>query len=228
MNILLADDDNDILIYLTELLKKRGFNVIAVKNGVEALDAYIDKHIDMLICDEMMPEISGNMVLKEIRRQDPVLPVIMVTAKGTTADKKLSFGLGADDYIVKPVDGEELIMRIEAVCRRARINTERKITVGDIVFDCETNSVINLKNGEKVIPTKTEFAILYKLFSYPEKVFTKWEIFHEFWGVDSDVDDNIVKVYISKIRRQIERFPQISIKTVMRIGYQGVENEKDT
>lgn len=224
MTILLADDDKGVLTFLTELLEKNGYKVIPVSDGGAALDVYLDKHVDMLVCDEMMPELSGNDLVCEIRKRDAALPVIMVTAKGTTYDKKLSFGLGVDDYLVKPIDGEELLMRISAVCRRAKINNEMRITIGNVVLDSTNNTVVNIVDGIALTPTKTEFAILYKMFSYPEKIFTRWELYREFWGTDSEVGEGIVKVYISRIRRLIERFPEISIETVMRIGYRGVKN----
>ncbi len=226
MTILIADDDLHILTYISTILAAEGHKVITARDGAEALDIYYDRHIDMLICDEMMPNLSGNGLIKEIRLEDPSLPIIMVTAKGAVDDKKKSFNLGVDDYLVKPVVSDELIMRVNALCRRAKINTDKKITVGDVVLDSATLTITNSVKGLAVTLTKTEFEILYKLLLYPEKVFSKWQILHEFWGVDSEVDDKIVKAFISKIRKQIEPFPEITIKTIMGMGYQGVRNEE--
>lgn len=226
MTILIADDDKNILTLLTTVLQLDGFEILAAKDGAEALDLYFDNHIDMLICDEMMPNLSGNELVKEIRRDDPSLPIIMVTAKDATSDKGESFDCGVDDYMVKPINCDELLMRVRALFRRARINTDKKIVVGDTVLDSNDHTITNQNNNISVTLTKTEFDILYKLLLYPEKVFSKWQLLHEFWGVDSEVDDGIVKVFISKIRKQIESFPEIAIKTVMGIGYQGVRNEE--
>ena len=225
MTILLADDDKNILTLLTAVLQSDGFKVIAAKDGAEALDLYYDNHVDMLICDEMMPQLSGNELVREIRVDNKELPIIMVTAKGATADKGKSFDCGVDDYMVKPLNCDELLMRVRALFRRAKINTEKKIVAGNTVLDSNAHTITNNSTNLTVTLTKTEFDILYKLLLYPDKVFSKWQLFHEFWGIDSEVDDGIVKVFISKIRKQIEPFPETSIRTVMGIGYQGVKND---
>ncbi len=211
---------------LTKILASDGHKVIAAADGSTALDLYIDHSFDMVICDEMMPGLSGNELVEHIRKENSTVPIIMVTAKSSTADKGISFSLGVDDYMVKPIDCDELLMRVNAVARRAKINTDRRIIVGDTVLDDNTHTVSNEKAGLSVTLTKTEFEILYKLLSYPEKAFTKWQLFNEFWGVDSDTDEGIVKVFIFKIRKQIEPFSEIGIKTLMGVGYQGVRNEK--
>lgn len=227
MTILIVDDDKNILTLLTTVLQSDGFEILAADDGAKALDLYFDNHIDMLICDEMMPVLSGNELVRQIRMDDPALPIIMVTAKDATSDKGESFDCGVDDYMVKPIDCDELLMRVRALFRRAKINTDKKIIVGDTVLDSNDHTITNRSKNLSVTLTKTEFDILYKLLLYPEKVFSKWQLLHEFWGVDSEVDDGIVKVFISKIRKQLESFPEIAIKTVMGIGYQGVRNEEN-
>lgn len=225
MNILIADDEENILTLISAILSKEGFTVFCARDGEEALNVYYDKHIDMLVLDEMMPKLSGNDLIKEIRKENADIPIIMATAKYLTADKAASFSYGADDYMVKPIDGDELIMRIKALFRRAKINTDKKITVGAVTLDSNTYTISDGCKRQLTL-NKTEFEILYKLLSYPEKAFTKWQIYNEFWGVNSDTDEGIVKVVIFKIRKQIELFPEIGIKTVMGVGYQGVRNEK--
>lgn len=225
MNILIADDEENILTLLSTILSKEDFTVFAAKDGEEALGIYYDKHVDMLILDEMMPKLSGNDLMKEIRKENADIPIIIVTAKYLTADKAASFSFGADDYMVKPVDGDELIMRINVLFRRAKINTDKKITVGRVILDSNTQTISD-NDKRNITLNKTEFDILYKLLSYPEKAFTRWQLYNEFWGVNSDTDEGIVKVVIFKIRKQIELFPEIGIKTVMGVGYQGVRNEK--
>lgn len=226
MTILIADDDKNILSLLGAVLRGAGFDIVTAGDGDEALDIILDRHIDMLICDEMMPNISGNELVREIRNENNTLPIIMVTAKSSTADKGESFSSGVDDYMVKPVDCDELLMRVNAVLRRAKINTDKKIVVGDVVLSSDTHTITNVRSGASATLTKTEFDILFKLLLYPERAFSKWQLFHEFWGINSDVNEGIVKVFISKIRKQLEPFPEISIKTVMGIGYQGVKNEE--
>ncbi len=224
MNILAVDDEENILLLYDAILSKEGHKVYKANNGSDGLDIFYSNHIDMIILDEMMPLMSGNEVVKAIRKEDTSIPVIMVTAKGTILDKKTSFDLGVDDYMVKPIDSDELIMRINALARRSKINAEKQIKVGETILNENDRSVSNTTT--KINLSKTEFGILYKLLSYPEKVFSKWELFEEFWGVNSDTDESIVKVIIFKIRKLIEPFPEIEVRTVMGVGYQGVKHEK--
>ncbi len=223
MNILAIDDEENILLLYDAILTKEGHKVYTAGNGGAGLDVFYNEHIDMILLDEMMPGMSGNEVIKEIRKENTLIPIIMVTAKGAIYDKKTSFDLGADDYMVKPIDSQELIMRINALARRAQINYEKQIKIGETVLNSNDRSVSDSKT--RITLSKTEFGILYKLFSYPEKVFSKWELFEEFWGVSSDTDESVVKVIVFKIRKLIEPFPDIEIRTVMGVGYQGVKHE---
>lgn len=226
MKILVVDDELNILRLFNAILSNAGYEVITSTNGSDALDIYYDQHIDMIICDEMMPVMSGNELIKEIRNENKTIPIIMVTAKSSIDDKAISYELGVDEYIVKPFDKDELLLRINAIFRRAKINTDRQIKVGDVVLDYNTHTVSNIKKNLSVSFSKTEFDILYKLLSYPEKAFTKWQLYNEFWGLNSDTDESVVKVFILKIRKKIEPFPEIEIQTIMGIGYRGVRNER--
>ncbi len=226
MNILVVDDEINILTLINKLLTNQGYTVFTAKDGAEAFDIYLDKHIDMVITDEMMPQLSGNELVEAIRKENQTLPIIMVTAKGTTADKGKSFSLGVDDYIVKPIDVDELLMRVNAIFRRAKINTDKQIIVGNVTLDSNTHTITDSTKNLSITLTNTEFDLLYKLLSYPEKAFTKWQLYNEFWGLNSEIGESIVKVFIFKIRKQIEIFPEIEIKTVMGVGYQGVRYEK--
>ncbi len=225
MNILAADDEPNILTLISAILSKEGHNVYKAKDGEEALDIFYANSVDMIICDEMMPGVSGNELVEAVRKENPSVPIIMVTARGMLEDKARSFSLGVDDYMVKPIECGELLMRVNAIARRARINTDRKISVGGTVLDSNSHTVENAARGQHVQLTKTEFDILYKLLSYSERAYTKWQLLDEFWGGTDDRDEGIVKVFIFKIRKQIEPFPEIGIKTVMGVGYQGVRNE---
>ena len=226
MNILVVDDEINILTLINKLLTNQGYTVFTAKDGAEAFDIYLDKHIDMVITDEMMPQLSGNELVEAIRKENQTLPIIMVTAKGATADKGKSFSLGVDDYIVKPIDVDELLMRVNAIFRRAKINTDKQIIVGNVTLDSNTHTITDSTKNLSITLTNTEFDLLYKLLSYPEKAFTKWQLYNEFWGLNSEIGESIVKVFIFKIRKQIEIFPEIEIKTVMGVGYQGVRYEK--
>jgi len=225
MRILAVDDEEHILKLYNAILTGAGYEVVTAHDGEEALDIYYQGKIDLIICDEMMPNVTGNQLIKEIRYENKNIPIIMVTAKSSIDDKGISYDLGVDDYMVKPINKEELLMRISALFRRAKIFTEKKIIIGDVVLDSNTHSVVNEKKNLCVNLTKKEFDILFKLFSYPEKAFTKWQLFNEFWGIDSDTDESVVKVFILKIRKKIEVFPEIEIQTLMGIGYRGIKNE---
>lgn len=225
MRILAVDDEEHILKLYNAILTGAGYEVVTAHDGEEALNIYYQGKIDLIICDEMMPNVTGNQLIKEIRYENKNIPIIMVTAKSSIDDKGISYDLGVDDYMVKPINKEELLMRISALFRRAKIFTEKKIIIGDVVLDSNTYSVVNEKKNLCVNLTKKEFDILFKLFSYPEKAFTKWQLFNEFWGIDSDTDESVVKVFILKIRKKIEVFPEIEIQTLMGIGYRGIKNE---
>ncbi len=226
MRILVVDDEINIVKLIKTILEKEGYEVVTALDGERALDIYYDGHVDMIICDEMMPRVNGNEMIREIRSENKNIPIIMVTAKGSIEDKTLSFDLGVDDYLVKPIDTQELIIRVKAIFRRLKIVTDKKIQVKDVLIDSTTNTVSNVVTHESVSLTKTEFDILYKLLSYPEKSFTKYQLFNEFWGVNSDTDESIIKVFILKIRKKIEPFPEIGIQTIMGIGYRGIRNDK--
>ena len=222
VNILIAEDEENLLNLYKIRLDKKGYNVILANNGKQAIDLIYKGGIDLAILDVMLPIYSGFEVLETIRRLELDIPVLMATSMGQLNDKKEGFSLGADDYLVKPFDFDELLMRIEAIVRRYKINTESKIVIGDTTLDAETLEVYN--KTEKVTLSKKEFQILFKLLSYPEKTFTKEQIFDEFFGIDSNADYDSVKVYISKIRKQIAVFGNIDIDNIRGIGYRGIRN----
>lgn len=222
VNILIAEDEENLLNLYKIRLDKKGYNVILANNGKQAIDLIYKGGIDLAILDVMLPIYSGFEVLETIRRLELDIPVLMATSMGQLNDKKEGFSLGADDYLVKPFDFDELLMRIEAIIRRYKINTESKIVIGDTALDAETLEVYN--KTEKVTLSKKEFQILFKLLSYPEKTFTKEQIFDEFFGIDSNADYDSVKVYISKIRKQIAVFDNIDIDNIRGIGYRGIRN----
>ena len=188
------------------------------------VNAVYENHVDIMIVDVMMPIMSGYELVKNLRQDKIKTPVIMCTAKGTIDDKAEGYNIGVDDYMVKPIDFDELLMRIKAVLRRAQTVSERKLTVGSVTLDYDTLSITS--GDEKVTLTKKEFSILYKLLSYPEKSFSKSQLFEEFWAFDSDTEEDSVKVYVNKIRNKISQFSEIDVETVRGVGYRGVRHGK--
>lgn len=224
-NILLVDDEANILKLMEIWLKRAGFGVVTATNGEEALTKVKKEDIDLIVADVMMPVMDGFTLVETLRAEGKTVPVILVTAKESIEDKKEGFNCGADDYMVKPIDHEELVLRINAVIKRADIRKEKKIVVGSCTVDYQSLSVYN-EEGRREILSKKEFLILYKLLTYPERVFTKNQLMDEFWGVESDSFPDTVKVHINRIRNKIAAFPEIDIATVRGFGYRGIKNEK--
>lgn len=223
-NVMVVEDDKNIRKLIEIKLTALGYSVITAENGAVALNKLNENHIDIMLVDAMMPVMDGFSLVKAVRGDGNNIPIIMVTARGSLADKSQGFDLGVDDYIVKPIEFDELSLRIKAVLRRAKIVSDRKITVGNTVLDYDTLTIS--KGEEKVVLTKTEFGIIYKLLSYPERTFSKSMLFEEFWSWDSETEEDIVKVYINRIRNKITAFSDIDVETVRGIGYRGVRNEK--
>lgn len=223
-NVLIAEDEKNIRNLIGIKLKNAGYNVILTANGEDALNAVYENHVDIMVVDVMMPIMNGYELVRALRNDGKKIPVIMCTAKGGINDKAEGYDAGVDDYMVKPIDFDELLMRVKAVLRRAETVSERKLIIGSTVLDYDTLTVYDGVN--KVLFTKKEFGILYKLLSYPEKSFSKSQLFEEFWSFDSDTEEDSVKVYINKIRNKINVFAEIDVVTVRGVGYRGVRCEK--
>lgn len=221
--VLIVEDDKNLRNLMNIKLNKEGYNTVTAENGKVGLEVFYNNHVDIVLVDDMMPIMSGCELVSNLREQGSSVPVIMLTAKGTIEDKEHGFLSGVDDYMVKPIDFNEMLLRMKAVLRRAKIVNERRITIKNTVLDYETLTVFD--NDNKVALTKTEFGILYKLLSYPERSFSKGDLFEEFWPWDSNTEEEIVKVYINRIRNKIQPFSCIDVETVRGIGYRGVKNE---
>ena len=224
-NVLVVEDEVNILKLMTIRLTKAGFNVLGASNGAEGLDMVKNNEVDLIVTDVMMPKMNGFEMIECIRAEGYTMPIIVVTVKESFDDKKLGFNLGADDYMVKPIDYDELILRINAVLKRADIRKEKKIVVGDCTLDYESLSVFNSK-GYNAQLSKKEFLILFKLLSYPERIFTKNQLMDEFWGYESDSYSDTVKVHINRIRNKIAPLGEIDVVTIRGLGYRGVKNVK--
>ena len=219
-HILVVDDDKNTRMYFEAVLVNNGYTVTVAKNGEEALDLMDKEHIDLVVLDIMMPKMDGYEFTKTLRECDNNLPILMVSAKQLTADKNRGFAVGTDDYMTKPVDQDEFLYRIKALLRRARIASERKIVIGDVVLDYDS---LTVTRGDEVqeLPQK-EFLLLYKLLSYPGKIFTRIQLMDEIWGQESDTGWETVTVHIGRLRKRFEGWDEFSIESVRGLGYKAV------
>ncbi|MBP1563936.1 MAG: response regulator transcription factor [Oscillospiraceae bacterium] len=216
-NILVADDVANIRRLYEYTLEKNGFKVFTAENGEAALDIIEKQHIDLMILDVMMPKKDGYEVLKTLRESGSNLPVLIITAKDAAEDLRRGFILGTDDYMTKPVDEMEMILRIKALLRRSKIAEEQKIVAGstELVYDSFTVTVA----GEPVVLPKKEFQILFKLLSFPGKTFTRQALMEEFWEMDSDSEARTVDVHINRLRERFRDNKDFEIVTVRGLGY---------
>lgn len=221
-NILVADDDKNIRRLIQAVLETDNYTVFTATNGLEALNVLGSKHIDLIILDIMMPEMDGYSFTQYIRDQKINIPILMVSAKHEPSDKHKGFIVGTDDYITKPIDQEEMLLRVKALLRRTQISIERKITIGNVVLNYDSFSVKN-QTEEQVLPQK-EFLLLYKLLSYPGKIFTRIQLMEEIWGIDSETNWETLTVHIARLRKRFENYPEFSIESVRGLGYKAVKN----
>lgn len=222
-NILVADDQPNIRRLYQHTLEKNGYRVFTAENGEDALNMLESEHIDLVILDVMMPKMDGYSCLKSIRDAGLVQPVLIITAKGEPYDLRRSFMLGTDDYMVKPVDEIEMLLRIKALLRRSRIAEEQRLVVGNTELVYDSFSVI--KNGVETVLPRKEFQILFKLLSFPGKTFTRQNIMNEFWNIDSDSELRTVDVHINRLRERFSDNDDFEIVTVRGLGYKAVRRE---
>ena len=222
LNILVVDDDRNTRMFLEAVLKKANYTVLLASNGLEALPLLETEHIDLIVLDIMMPGMDGYEFTKTLRDADNNIPILMVSAKQMPEDKHKGFIAGTDDYITKPIDDEEMLYRIKALLRRAKIATERKIVLGEVVLDYDSLTVA--RGGEVQELPQKEFLLLYKLLSYPGKIFTRIQLMDDIWGADSDTGWETVTVHIARLRKKFEFYPEFSIESVRGLGYKAVKN----
>ena len=219
-NILLVDDNEKIRKLMEIYLVKDGFSVFHGENGQDALDILDHTKIDLIVADIMMPKMDGYELVKELRDAGYDLPILMVTAKDTYPDKKKGFELGADDYMTKPIDMEEMILRVRALLRRSKISLDKCIKIGDILLDYESMEVRTA--SETILLPKKEFYLLYKLLSYPKKIFTRRELMDDIWGFDSEADERTVDVHVKRLREKFGDLEEFEIITIRGLGYRGI------
>ena len=220
--ILVVEDDKHTRKLMEAVLKENGFRTVSACNGLEALECMDRHHVDLILLDIMMPGMDGYELTRQLRASDYNLPILMVTAKQLPEDKRKGFLSGTDDYMTKPVDEEEMVLRIKALLRRARIVSERKIILGEVELDYESLTVT--RAGESQTLPMKEFYLLYKLLSYPGKIFTRIQLMDEIWGMESKSDDNTINVHINRLRKRFEGWPEFSIETIRGLGYKAVRH----
>lgn len=217
INLLIVEDDKNLRRLMEVFLKQNGFEVFLAENGEKAFEIFDKSHIDLVLCDIMMPKVNGYDLVKELRRFNYDLPIIMVTAKENFEDKKKGFLVGVDDYMVKPIDLDELLLRVNALLRRAKISNEHKLIIGSVVLNYDSLTVT--KEDNIIELTKKEFYLLFKLLSYPKQIFTRSQLMEEIWGMDIESDERTVDVHIKRIREKLSNFDEFKIITVRGLGY---------
>ncbi len=220
-HILVVEDDTNARKLMKAVLERAEYSVLTATNGEEALSLLDSNHIDLILLDIMMPGMDGYTLVSELRAAGSTIPVLMVTAKQLPADKRKGFLAGTDDYMTKPVDTEEMLLRIKALLRRSRIVSERKLSIGTVELDYDALTVTR-GDDHQTLPQK-EFYLLYKLLSYPDKIFTRIQLMDEIWGMESESGDTTVNVHINRLRRRFENYPEFELVSVRGLGYKAVK-----
>jgi len=220
-HILVVDDDKNTRLLLKAVLESEGYTVYVAANGEEALTVMDQQHIDLVVLDIMMPKMDGYEFTKTLREAQNNLPILMVSAKQLPADKKKGFLVGTDDYMTKPIDEEEMLLRIKALLRRAQIVSDRRIVIGEVVLDYDSFTVS--RNDEVQELPQKEFLLLYKLLSYPGKIFTRIQLMDEIWGTESNTGWETVTVHIGRLRKRFEGWDEFEIQSIRGLGYKAVK-----
>lgn len=222
-HIFVVDDNPNTRRLTSAILRQNGYDPIEATDGADALKKMETNHVDLILLDIMMPNMDGYEFTRVLRAAGNNVPILMVTAKEAQVDKRLGFLAGTDDYMIKPVDEEEMLLRIAALLRRAKIANERRITVGETVLDYDAFTV-RVKGSQILLPQK-EFLILYLLLSYPGKIFTRRQLMDEIWDMESDSDERTVDVHIGRVREKFRDNTDFEIVTVRGLGYRAIKRE---
>lgn len=221
LKILIAEDDHELRRLFAHVLIKNGYTVKEVTNGKEALDAINTDYYDLIISDIMMPIVDGYQLVRMLRDAGNNTPVLMITAKDAFDDMRLGILSGADDYMIKPVNVNEMVLRVQALLRRAQMINERKQTIGNTVLECDTFTVTT--NSEVISLPQKEFMLLYKMASYPGRIFTRQQLMDDVWGYDTESDSHTVDVHIGRLRDRFRDNPDFKIVTMRGVGYKVVK-----
>lgn len=221
LKILIAEDDRELRQLFSHVLIKNGYAVKGVANGQEALDSLDADYFDLIISDIMMPVMDGYALVRQLREAGNNIPVLMITAKDAFDDMRLGFQSGTDDYMVKPVNVNEMVLRVGALLRRAQMINERRQVIGSTVLECDSLTV-STPEETMILPQK-EFMVLYKMASYPGRIFTRQQLMDEIWGYDSDSDTHTVDVHIGRLRERFRSSKDFKIITIRGVGYKVVK-----
>ena len=217
LKILVVEDDRELRQLFSRVLSKNGFTVLEACDGQEALKMIDENYVDLMISDVMMPEMDGYELVSSLREAGNLVPVLMITAKDTFDDMRQGFLSGSDDFMVKPVDVKEMVLRVNALLRRAQMISERRLTLGSTVLEYDAMSVSS--GGQTQILPQKEFMLLYKMASFPGRIFTRQQIMDEIWGIDTQTDPHTVEVHIGRLRDRFRNNGDFEIVTMRGIGY---------
>lgn len=224
-NILVVEDNDSARMLMCEVLRGAGYTPWPARDGIEALALMEHQQVDLAVVDVMMPRMDGYTFTRTLREGSCDMPILMVTAKVTQADKRQGFLSGTDDYMVKPVDEEEMLWRIAALLRRYKSANEHRLVIGDTVLDY--NAFLVTYRGMEVQLSRREFLLLYKLLSYPKTMFTKRQLIDELWDMDTEVEEHTVEVHISRLREKFRDNTDFELRTIRGFGYMGLIREGD-
>ena len=219
--VLVADDQPNTRKLMESVLRRGGYEVFLAGDGREALRVLDEQHIDVILLDIMMPVMDGYEFTRELRENGNNTPILMITARQLLQDKHTGFLAGADDYMTKPVDMEEMLLRVRALLRRSQIVNERKIHLGKVTLDYDMLTVTR-EDDCQTLPPK-EFYLLYKLLSYPNQIFTRIQLMDEIWGMETESGDATLNVHINRLRRRFENYPEFELVAVRGLGYKAVK-----
>ena len=219
--ILIVEDDKELSLLFQKVLEKSGYQVKSASDGAQALEVLDREYIDLIISDIMMPVMDGYELVSELRSAGYQIPVLMITAKSSFDDMRQGFLSGSDDYMVKPVNVNEMVLRVGALLRRAQMINDRRQVIGSTEMECDSLTVTTLGKSQ-VLPQK-EFMLLYKMASYPNRIFTRQQIMDDIWGYGTETDDHTVDVHIGRLRDRFRDNPDFQIVTIRGVGYKVVK-----
>ena len=222
-HIMVVEDDTELRDLFCAVLTERGYQTLPAADGMEALDILEHSYVDLIISDIMMPKLDGFTLTEQLRNANYDMPILIITALDGLEDKRRGFRAGTDDYMVKPIDVNEMVWRVEALLRRSQINSERRITIGSTVLDCDSLTV-SFGGTDTSLPQK-EFLLLFRLLSSMNRIFTRRQLMDELWGLDSEADPHTLEVHISRLRERFRDNPDFEIVTVRGLGYKAVKRQ---
>ena len=220
---MVVEDDTELRDLFCAVLTERGYQTLPAADGMEALDILEHSYVDLIISDIMMPKLDGFTLTEQLRNANYDMPILIITALDGLEDKRRGFRAGTDDYMVKPIDVNEMVWRVEALLRRSQIYSERRITIGSTVLDCNSLTV-SFGGTDTSLPQK-EFLLLFRLLSSMNRIFTRRQLMDELWGLDSEADPHTLEVHISRLRERFRDNPDFEIVTVRGLGYKAVKRQ---